>query len=377
VASRYPHGHYAHQLGEIGRVDTEMAALLVENEVVVGEFSPKMIEGIPFVERGDSWAVPAAELRNRRDMRQERVFSIDPLGSQDIDDALSVRFLDDKRTRVEIGVHIADVSFFVKPGSLLDLEARARSTTVYLADRKFEMLPRMLSEGLCSLRELVDRPALSVIWEFDVASGRVLNTWFGRTIIRSCHELYYERAQRVLDDQTTDDDRRVLPDLKQLKPELELLTALARILQRNRIERGAVELESTEIRFAFGSGSKTAKPIEGNEAMTSATVTEERMPAKIEIKRQQEINQVVAEWMIFANECVAKRIYTQYPSAALLRHHSAPSERKLKVNLEKEESGGEGNKKYLIPLIFYLLFRILFVMLRLKASLLMHLQTKH
>jgi DIS3-like exonuclease 1 len=98
---------------------------------------------------------------------------------------------------IEIGVHIADVSWFVKKNSLLDVEAKSRGTTVYLADRKFDMLPGILSENLCSLREGVDRFAVSVVWEFEAESFKLLNTWYGRTIIRSCHALYYELAQVI------------------------------------------------------------------------------------------------------------------------------------------------------------------------------------
>ena len=116
-----------------------------------------------------------------------------------------------RRAQLELGVHIADVSAFVAPGTLLDTEARSRSTTVYLPDRRFDMLPAVLSSRLCSLWSGVDRYAVSAMWELDMSTAdgtppRVLRSWFGRTLIRSRCKLHYELAQGILDAQSSDDD---------------------------------------------------------------------------------------------------------------------------------------------------------------------------
>jgi DIS3-like exonuclease 1 len=164
------------------------------------------------------------------------------------------------------------------------------------------MLPGVLSEDLCSLREGVDRFAVSVLWEFD-KDYRVLRTWYGRTVIRSCHALYYELAQRVFDGECTKEDLQVLPDYTQLRKEITTLVMLARKIRDDRLALGALELESTEIRFQLN---------------------DKRDPINIIPKRGQEINRVVAEYMILANKAVAERIYSQYPSCALLRRHAIP-----------------------------------------------------
>lgn len=252
-----------------------MEALLIENSVTITPFSANMLTDLP----DSNWQVPSEEYSKRRDMRKERIFSIDPLGSMDIDDAISVKYL--PNGNIEIGVHIADVSWFVKKDSLLDVEAKSRGTTVYLADRKFDMLPGILSEDLCSLREGVDRFAVSVIWEFDATNFTIINVWYGRTIINSCHALYYELAQRIFDEKCSQDEKNKLTDYSQLKKEISTLIYIARKIRQDRLDRGAVELESTEIRFELNS---------------------DKNPLNIVPKRGQEINRVVAEYMILANE---------------------------------------------------------------------------
>ncbi|PRP88289.1 DIS3-like exonuclease 1-like [Planoprotostelium fungivorum] len=302
IDSVYPSGHYVEHIGEIGRLDTEVSAVLAENAISFTPFAPKMLENIPPSDPPNKrWELSEEECKNRRDLRKERIFSIDPKGSQDIDDALSIKRL--SNGNLQVGVHIADVTYFVPKGSLLDVEASSRSTTVYLSDRKFDMLPTSLSEDIASLRGKVDRPAVSAIWELD-ENCKVVNVWFGRTAIRSIHEMYYEQAQRLLEGKPTKEDLQQLPDAAELKREIEMLTKTARKLRQERLDKGALELESAEVRFELNS--KTHNP------------------TKMITKNDQEINHVVAEFMIFANKAVAERIYNAYPSCALLRHHPLP-----------------------------------------------------
>lgn len=148
--------------------------------------------------RGSNWKIPDEEIAKRRDLRKERIFTIDPTSARDLDDALSVTPLADGT--VEIGVHIADVTFFVKPNSDLDTEARRRGTTVYLVQRAIPMLPPLLCDELCSLHPDVDRLAFSCIWKMNADGTRVDEpAWFGRTVIRSCCKLDYQTAQRMID----------------------------------------------------------------------------------------------------------------------------------------------------------------------------------
>jgi ribonuclease R len=136
------------------------------------------------------------DLKNRKDMRGVTTFTIDPEDAKDFDDALSIKKL--PNGHIEIGIHIADVSYYVRPKTALDNEARTRGTSVYLVDRTIPMLPEELSNGLCSLNPNVDRLTFSAIFEMD-NTGKVFNEWFGRTVIHSDKRFTYENAQKILD----------------------------------------------------------------------------------------------------------------------------------------------------------------------------------
>lgn len=301
ATSKYPFGHYITQLGELGKLETETQTILVDNGIIINPFSSAMLSEIPSTSVENPWQLPEEEIKKRRDLRKECIFSIDPLGSEDIDDALSAKIL--PSGNIQIGCHIADVTYFLQKDSLLDTEAKARGTTVYLAETRFDMLPGILSTDLASLREQKDRPAVSVIWELN-SQLEIVKAWYGRTAIRSCHELYYELAQRIADDKMTEEEKKKYPDHPQLKEAILLLIKVARKFREERIREGALELESQELRFVLNQNTKS--------------------PEKIVAKKSQEINNVVAEFMILANKHVAKKIYDHYPSAALLRNHPPP-----------------------------------------------------
>ena len=156
VTSRWPQGHFVKVLGDIGDVNTETAAILIEHQISATAFSPGSLDELPKDNETEPWAMEEDEIAHRRDIRSSHlVFSIDPLGCEDVDDALCVKHLDNGN--IELSVHIADVSYFVPTGSLTDREARARGTTVYMCDRRYDMLPSVLSANLCSLLADVDR----------------------------------------------------------------------------------------------------------------------------------------------------------------------------------------------------------------------------
>lgn len=199
---------------------------------------------MPQLIEGQDWKPSDSEVEKRRDLRRTHtVMSIDPRGCTDVDDTLSVKTL--SNGNVELGVHIADVTHFVAPGSLTDAEAKRRATTVYLADRRFDMLPDVLSSNLCSLLGGVDRYAVSVMWELDGRTHKVKKVWYGRTVLRSEYKMTYEAAQAVIDGKKTpvqlqfevpewalvSDENQLESKYKALRSNLLLLTKIAKSIQ--------------------------------------------------------------------------------------------------------------------------------------------------
>ncbi|CAO3630679.1 unnamed protein product [Cunninghamella blakesleeana] len=319
VSSQYPNGHYVRSLGPIHQLDSEVSAILVEHGISVSQasqgFSEASLKEMPQDSPYQPWKPSNDQIEKRKDLRSLTIFSIDPPNCQDIDDALSIRELSDGK--LELGVHIADVTYFVKENYVTDLEARARGTTVYLADRRFDMLPSVLSERVCSLRENVDRYAVSVLWTLD-ASYNIIDTWFGRSIIRSSCEMEYEQAQQFLNGNSiaTGLDKSLCA---KLRPSVLKLAQVLRVFKENRIEKGALELESTEVKFKMGDDNKV-KEIIPKDAL--------------------EIHGLVAEAMILANAAVGKRIYDGYKHAALLRRHPSPAKHKFQSLIKAAESRG-------------------------------------
>ncbi|KAG0210280.1 DIS3 mitotic control [Mortierella sp. NVP41] len=320
VNSQYPNGHYVRSIGPAHDLDTEISAILIEHGISVSQttqgFSEGSLKEMPINTPERPWTPDPVELGRRRDLRNHTVFSIDPPNCQDIDDAISVKEIGNGQ--IEFGVHIADVSYFVKENSLTDLEARARGTTVYLSDRRFDMLPKVLSEQLCSLRHHVDRYAMSVMWTLD-SEANVLTTWYGRSVIRSACEMEYEQAQGLLN------GKDVVPGLdakvcKQLKPSVVLLAKTMRKVRARRMAKGGLELESSEVKFKF-------KEEDGG--------ISDILP-----KQPLEVHQIIEEAMVMANGYVAQRIYQGFRESAMLRHHPPPIESHFKMLLRAAESRG-------------------------------------
>ncbi|PIO31796.1 hypothetical protein AB205_0003320, partial [Aquarana catesbeiana] len=255
------------------------------------------------------WRV-APEEEDRHDLRSTHlVLSIDPKGCEDVDDTLSIREL--KNGHLELGVHIADVTHFVKPNSYTDMEAKARATTYYLADRRYDMLPSILSADLCSLLGGVDRYAVSVMWELDGATYDIRRVWYGRTIIRSRYKLSYEVAQQLLDGDleplNTDPELQTVSQdstkLDRLLWAIRKLTEVARAVRTRRDMSGALELEGVEVRVQLG--------VENS--------IDDLVP-----KQPLQVHETIAECMILANHWVAKKIWESFPQQALLRLHPPP-----------------------------------------------------
>lgn len=287
-SSRFPHGHFVRVLGEIGDKETETEVLLLEHNVPHQSFSTAVLADLPQM----PWCITDDDLKNRKDLRHLDICSVDPPGCTDIDDALHCRMLGNGN--FEVGVHIADVSHFIRHGTALDKEAENRGTTVYLADKRIDMVPELLSSNLCSLRGGEERFAFSVIWEM-TPKAETVSAQFFKSVIRSRAALTYIEAQMRIDDPKLSDN--VTVGLRQLN-------GLAKTLKKRRIENGALTLASPEVRFEVDS--------------------ETHDPVDLQMKELKETNSLVEEFMLLANISVAKHIYEEFSHCALLRRHPSP-----------------------------------------------------
>ncbi|XP_069722504.1 DIS3-like exonuclease 1 isoform X1 [Phaenicophaeus curvirostris] len=310
--SVYPNGHFVRVLGRIGDLEGEIAAILVENSICIAPFSEIQMSEMPQSSSENPWKVNPEEEENRLDLREGHlIFSIDPKGCEDVDDALSIRTL--PNGNLELGVHIADVTHFVAANSYTDVEARARATTYYLADRRYDMLPSILSADMCSLLSGVDRYAVSVLWELEKESYETLQVYYKKTIIRSAYKLSYEAAQGLLDGDISVvedilelkdlDERMTQKKLHELVWALSKLTDIARHIRAKRDSCGALELEGVEIRVQLDDKNNI----------------DDLIPSQ-----PLEVHETVAECMILANHWVAKKILERFPHQALLRQHPPP-----------------------------------------------------
>lgn len=289
-----PRGRITKVLGRPEENDTEMVSILLQAGFPVG-FSEEVMK------EAKAWPaeLEEEEIQERRDVRDIITFTIDPEDAKDFDDALSVRALDEGR--YEIGVHIADVSYYVREGSKLDKEAFKRATSVYLVDRVNPMLPERLSNGLCSLRPKEDRFAFSAIFEMD-ANARILNAWFGRTVIHSNRRFTYEEAQERIE--TGEGD---------FAEEINLLNNFANKLRDRRFEHGAIAFETEEVRFRLDANGK---------------------PIGIYLKERKDAHMLVEDFMLLANRKVSERLSRQgkrdSPIPSVYRVHDEPDPEKLK-----------------------------------------------
>lgn len=246
-----------------------------------------------------SEAITREEERKRKDFRDILTFTIDPIDARDFDDAISIRNLDNGY--YEIGVHIADVSHFVKPGSILDKAAYERASSVYLPDRVNPMLPERISNELCSLRPHEDKYTFSAVFQI-TNRGEIKNKWIGRTIIHSNHRFTYEEAQEIIETKDGPHHKAIL-----------LLNSLAQQFRKERFDNGAINFSSQEVRFKLD---ENAKPI------------------GIVIKESKEAHQLVEEFMLLANRAVAEYVsrikINREPVPFPYRIHDTPDDEKLK-----------------------------------------------
>ena len=242
--------------------------------------------------------IPAAEITRRKDMRDILTFTIDPVDARDFDDAISIRTVD--HGQLEIGIHIADVSYFVEPDTALDKEAYERATSVYLPDRVNPMLPERISNELCSLRPHEDKLTFSAIFRM-TPKGEIKHRWIGRTVIHSNHRFTYEEVQEIIEQQTG-----------LYQAEIATLNALAQRFRRHRFKKGAINFSSTEVRFKLDASGK---------------------PIGIIVKESKDSHQLIEEFMLLANRAVAEYVGAievhKKPVPFPYRVHDTPDKEKL------------------------------------------------
>ncbi|KAI3689007.1 hypothetical protein L2E82_46955 [Cichorium intybus] len=297
-----PCAHVIHVFGRGGEVESQISAILFQNSINSSDFAPEAISCIPNL----SWRIPEGEFKRRRDLRNLCTFTIDPATASDLDDALSVEKLPNGVYRV--GVHIADVSYFVPPNTALDLEAQIRSTSVYLQKKKLSMLPPLLSDNLSSLTPGVERLAFSIIWDINL-NGVILDRWIGRTIIQSCFKLSYEQAQDILDGVSNLKGNPRHFTWSEVITSVNNLYEISKVLKEKRFKDGALSLESPKVVFLFD---------------------KDGIPYDCVLSGRSKSNFLVEEFMLLANTTAADVITRAYPSCALLRKHPQPNLSKLR-----------------------------------------------
>jgi ribonuclease R len=287
-----PQGEVTRLLGKPLENNAEMLSLALEKGFDDNYPTAVLEEAKKIHEHGitdDEINPPAG---GRRDFRKITTFTIDPADAKDFDDAISVQFLDNGNT--EVGIHIADVSHYVVPGTALDAEAYRRATSVYLVDRTIPMLPEVLSNELCSLNPDIDRLTMSAVFEI-TPRFEIINEWFGKTVIHSHYRFSYEDAQEVL-------DKKDGPYLKELQSAL----AIAQDLEKKRFASGALSLDSPEVKF---------------------TLDETGHPTGVYTKTRGQTHHMIEELMLLANKKVAKFIATRDNNAQeifMYRIHDKP-----------------------------------------------------
>ena len=294
--SKSPVGELVERLGLAGNNDTEMHAILAEYELPY-RFEPEVEEAAAAIDA----RITAGEIASRRDFRDTTTFTVDPADAKDFDDALSVRKVRDGVW--EVGVHIADVTHYVRPHSIIDDEAVERGTSVYLVDRTVPMLPERLSNELCSLRPNETSLCFSAVFTLN-EQLEILDEWFGRTVIHSDRRFTYAEAQEVIETGKGDFAEEILT-----------LNRLAQELRRQRFRNGAISFDREEVKFRLDENGK---------------------PLGVYFKEQKESNQMIEEFMLLANRRVAEFCSHRrnekgraVPRTMVYRVHDAPSEEKL------------------------------------------------
>ncbi len=288
--AKNPNAEIVNVLGKAGEHHTEIHAILIEFGL-----NPEFPKAVNEAVEKFPIQIPSDEIASRKDFRNTLTFTIDPADAKDFDDAISFKKLENGT--FEVGVHIADVSYFVSEGSVIDQEAYARATSVYLVDRVVPMLPEKLSNELCSLRPNEDRLCFSAVFELN-QKGKISKEWFGKTVIHSQRRFSYEEAQDIIE-----------AELGELADELCTLNQIAKNLKEERFNQGAISFETEEVKFKLD---KLGKPIE------------------VYKKVRKDAHKLVEEFMLLANKRVATLVNVKYkPYSIPYRLHEPPIASKM------------------------------------------------
>lgn len=296
--AKNPLGVILDVLGKPGDNNVEMQSILAEHDFPLS--FPKKVENVAEKITGE---ITKEEEKVRRDFRKVCTFTIDPADAKDFDDALSIQKL--KNGNWEIGVHIADVSHFVKQNSILDNEAYDRATSIYLVDRVIPMLPEALSNGVCSLRANEEKYTFSSVFEMD-EDATILNQWFGKTIINSDRRFNYGEVQEIID-----------AEKGELVDEILVLNRLAKKLREQRYKDGSINFHSNDVRF---------------------NLDEDGKPLSVYVKEQNDANRLIEDFMLLANrkvaEFIGKKKGKDHAKTFIYRIHDEPNPEKLNTFLQ-------------------------------------------
>ena len=305
-----PIGQLGEVIGKKGEVETETQRILIDHGIDDKEFSEEVCTSFPH-----SLDISKEERVNRKDFTKECIFSIDPSTAKDLDDALHCKEI--SPGVYEVGVHIADVSHFVKPETAVDQIASQRCTSVYLVQKVVPMLPHVLCEELCSLNPGSEKLAFSVVWKL-TEKGKVLSEWFGKSIIKSCIKLSYDHAQSFINhpdkDFTTLESTSLIdafPEitgsftLNDIKNKVLILHKIAQNLRKQRFENGALQLDQVKLSY---------------------TLSDTGLPTGCYASERKASNELIEEFMLLANIAVSHKIYSVLPNHAFLRCHPEPKE---------------------------------------------------
>lgn len=305
-----PFGRVIKVLGMPGEHNTEIHSILAQYGLPY-DFPPEVEEYTNTIDT----SIQAEEIKKRRDMRDILTFTIDPKDAKDFDDALSFEKMENGN--YEIGIHIADVSHYLKTGTVLDDEAYERATSIYLVDRVVPMLPEILSNGACSLRPHEEKYTFSAVFEMN-DKAEVVKKWFGRTVTYSDARFAYEEAQHIIEN--PEDTSRTIPSEisitdKEYSVKEEIAAAilemdrLAKILRKNRMRAGAISFDKLEVKFILD---------------------EKNNPEGVYFKESKDANKLIEEFMLLANRSVAEFIGKQKPKKTFVyRVHDEPDDEKI------------------------------------------------
>ena len=311
ITSLHPFGTLVEQLGEMGDLRVETDALLRDNNFGSDEFSDAVLKSVGW----DEWSLENEGdncLASRRDLREERIFTIDPNGTKELDDAISIKKLDNGK--VELGVHVTDIAHFVKANSLVDREAKKRGTGVYLMNRAVNMLPAHLASNVCSLLPGEGRLTVSVLFQVDSATGKVEGEpWIGRTIIQSSGKLTYDEVDNVIHGgDAVDLQGATVEDIKTLQ---------------------TIANKFREARF----GNRTANiaPLR-----LMYQLDDENVPVEQNIFNTTAAHEIIEEISHKVNATVAQKVFAGLPGKAFLRRQAPPNARRLATFVERMTNAG-------------------------------------